>query len=583
MARVKGRTRIKSVKTHNQGDTTSTFSPPISPWPAYRSKLGSIALPCFRIILSILAFLITMLVGALLVRAAAMLRTNRYASDQTLINHAALIYAAHTSLPLLTAHILPTLVFPRMFLIKAEAAQSTVQQLRLGTFPCRTIKKQSAKLSPRLDQYEHSVNQLYLFTFLKLRAGLPGRARGFLEYGELSVKKLNDAISTTRDRSHRQEVLISAEELFDFFRGWGCCRDRGINTHGLRVLDEYNVHLDTRLRETLPVLEQLLTMLVNVWDRYADVFETLNSIGLSHCRGSFEQSLSEGEQWLWDGAYNEEEMGEEQSSGWITSATRKWRNWNRPPRTPVSISFCRHAHLANADRGQILSTADAISIGVFHYWSIYTILSALRRHNILLYRSANSYLPPGDFWHWQLAINFTSTIFDRPPFRYPTGAIQRDPLRLSKQENDTMAALDRLIRNRTLLRDSPDKWIWSHPSTANVTLRPFPDQIPCPPRLELQAGLPAWFLCNSSLSSPEIPLYPFADPNSTTYKRLLGLQTMRDVFALILDLQEPFDSAIAQHMEFMDAREKEVGRRIKENATRRARRRAQSRKKPGQG
>ncbi|KAI4116030.1 MAG: hypothetical protein LQ338_007775 [Usnochroma carphineum] len=428
---------------------------------------------------------------------------------------------------------------------------------------------QAARLTPWLNQWENTVKELYLLTSSQLRTELPTGA-AWDPWRRLPMKQLDEAIFVTRDRSHRQEILNSANELFHVTYNF----PRGINSYGLRALDEFNVLLDEELGDVLPEFEKLLALFIETWDLHAGILDSLRDLGLSHCIGILERSLSEGEPELWDGGHNTEEVpGLQEASSWGANWMRKWSNWGRPPRVPVSMSLCPYAGLANANRGQILSIADALSIGVFHYWSIYTILYDLRRHNILLYRSANSYLPPSAFFFWELAVNSTRSIFALPPFRHPTGAVRPNPLQLSKQENDTLAALDRTLRNRTLLRDSRNDWLWSHPSTPEDALRPFPSQIPCPRGLDLRPGSPASLLCNSSLSSPEVPFYPFADPTSTTYQRLLGLRTMRDVFALILDLKKPLDRAIVQHMDFMDAQEKEVGQRKRENAARRGGRR----------
>lgn len=128
----------------------------------------------------------------------------------------------------------------------------------------------------------------------------------------------------------------------------------------------------------------------------------------------------------------------------------------------------------------------------------------------------------------KLAVNST-TIFALPPFRHPTRVVRNKPLRLSKGDEESAAAIDRLLRNRTFVRDFGNEWVWSHPSTAKDALRPFPSQIPCPRGLGLRSGSPASLLCNSSLSPPEIPFYPMADPSSTTYQRLLGLETICEV------------------------------------------------------
>lgn len=192
----------------------------------------------------------------------------------------------------------------------------------------------------------------------------------------------------------------------------------------------------------------------------------------------------------------------------------------------------------------------------------------MRCQNILLYERVNSYLPPREFWH--LVEN--PTIFDGPPFRQPTGSRRRNPLRLSQQGNCTVVALARGIRNRAIPLDPPDQWTWDHGSTANFTPPSFPARVPCPPGLRFPAGSPWSLFCGPSSSSASSS-FPFAHRDTTTHNRLLALQHLRDVFAVIQDHQAPFEQAIRQRSDSLTATEEaKRQRRKKRNAARRERR-----------
>lgn len=81
--------------------------------------------------------------AVLVVLAAPMLKNNRYASDQTLFDYVAILYAAHTSVPLLVAYLLPTLAFPCMLDSKRHAARETDLLVKDAPFP---VQSQQSRL-----------------------------------------------------------------------------------------------------------------------------------------------------------------------------------------------------------------------------------------------------------------------------------------------------------------------------------------------------------------------------------------------------------------------------------------------------
>ncbi|KAL8941835.1 MAG: hypothetical protein Q9216_002013 [Gyalolechia sp. 2 TL-2023] len=422
-------------------------------------------------------------------RIVSMLLRNRYASDQTLIDLAAQVYATHTSLPLLYAHIIPTVTFPFMFKSTHFMTRVTVGAIEHEYLPCPIKREQSSQLLPPLMLLDASMNNLKRLVDGKLHLGLTTLSERLRI--RRPVERLHEAVQAMERRSHRREVLICALELFPLldFAGGRLMDDRGINLHGLRPLEEYSVDLDRELDKVMPLLAEALFLLLDIHDRYNNVFTITDHLGLSHCHAALESSLS------------------------------------------------RYQHTSK-DEVVVIPIPHALSAGFFHYWSIFTLLHRLRCDNVLLYTKANAYLPPREFWPWDVHPN--SSTFDRPPWREAAGARRLAPLQVKKSENDTVEALARGFRSRRIFIDAPDQWVWDHPSTADSPLRPFPSQVPCPPGLKFPINSSSSFLCkplSPPVSPPSERLYPSAraNPETTTYNKLLGLRHLCDVFAIIRD------------------------------------------------
>ncbi|KAL8717109.1 MAG: hypothetical protein Q9225_005620 [Loekoesia sp. 1 TL-2023] len=281
----------------------------------------------------------------MLVRIAAIfsitgrLRTNPYASDQTLLDHAAQLYTVHVSIPLLATHVLPTLAFSRMFQVKEDAALQTAQAVNLKHYyPCPMTEEQASQLGLSLHRLHGSMLQLHYSVSLNLTGTLRHVPKTLLHLSDRPMQQLGDAILLTRNRSHTQEIFISANELFDILNGWEF-QIRGINSYGLKALEEYSVDLERSVKEVLPYLEDSLSLLLTAYDHYDDVFKVLHNIGLSHCQKNLEQSLS-----ITDGQEREGEEGHK-PSGWGACL----RNWRGKPRYPVrpkstSVSFSWQGH-----------------------------------------------------------------------------------------------------------------------------------------------------------------------------------------------------------------------------------------------
>ncbi|KAL8716630.1 MAG: hypothetical protein Q9225_006055 [Loekoesia sp. 1 TL-2023] len=512
---------------HDRGHNTSaTQYPSVSITTHNRPRFGSsfFALRFHARLLTVLAFSLALSFLALGFRTIQMLSTNRYASDQTLANHAAQLYAVHAPLPLLYAHILPTLAFARMFEVKEDAARSTAQDITFKNHSCRMTKAQSSQLSPPLSRLAGSLLGVQHSISLNLTFALSSFARQLPKFYEWPLTRLDMAIRLTRNRSHLQETLVTANELFDIDKSW----ESGIDSYGLKAIEGYNVAFDKSAQKVLPPLADSLSLLLIAQDRYNDVFATLRGLGLSRCVDSLEQSLSEGDPELWHGPDGKRY----QTGGWIS------RLWTRPGGSPPIPK---------------ISLANALSESISRYWSIYNLIYTTRAKNILLHESANSFLPPREF---PFERNPNLTIFDGPPFRQPIGSRRRSPLGLSKKENDTISALAHGIRNRAIVLDSPYRWTWDHVSTANITLQPFPDHIPCPYGLKFSANSPSSSLCSPSTSASPIAPYPFVHSSTPTYNRLLALQHLRNVFAVVRDFQVPYHKAIHQHGNFIAAVQK---------------------------
>lgn len=191
----------------------------------------------------------------------------------------------------------------------------------------------------------------------------------------------------------------------------------------------------------------------------------------------------------------------------------------------------------------MISLSTVLSLSLYHYYSIYSLLYSIRYYNILLHERIVSYIPPQDFLSrdW----NEEKTFFTSLPFRHPTTKAA-DPLGLTKEEYDTRLFLAREIRTRKIPLPPPDAWSWEHASTANITLRPFPSRIPCPWGLMYAAGSASSSLCNESRSY--MLDFPNAKEGTATWNKLLGLSHLRNVFKLIEEWQAPYTHAAKQHV-----------------------------------
>ncbi|KAL8993920.1 MAG: hypothetical protein Q9188_007205 [Gyalolechia gomerana] len=482
--------------------------------------------------------LIVVCVLSYVVLSIRMLINNPYASDQTLLNHAALLYATHAPLPLLFAHILPTLAYRPMFRIKEDAVRRTYLGvkyeicLRLApewpgnpashqscSYPM--TREQSAQLSLSLNKLDNSLLQLKGYVDHNVTSDLQFFA-GVLPLCLLVPMMLFDeAIAWTRNLSHGEETLVNANELFHMVY----VMHESINTYGLQAIEMYNRQLEKEAKDQLLSLERLLALLLSAHDDYDDLFRTLHEIGLAHYTDALKQILSEGVQ--------EGEAGDGKGQSWDAYLKMTFKGRTRTPRIPT------------------VSLSTVLSSSLYHYYSIYTLLYSIRYRNILLHRSTVSHIPTQAFAPWELESwepdlnTTTTTFFTSPPFRHPTGPRLLNPLKLSKEERDTALALARQIRNRKIPLPPPDSWVWEHESTANINLRPFPSRIPCPWGLTFPAGSPTSLLCNRSESY--ILEFPNAKEGTTTWNRLLGLKHLRDVFVLVEQWQVTWGQAVEQH------------------------------------
>ncbi|KAL9104814.1 MAG: hypothetical protein Q9163_000262 [Psora crenata] len=458
------RTSLKAPTPQTQGRSTQSpaRSPVIVPstTQSWSSKCISRLVP-LRFRLALLALLlilpVLLLILSLVFRITRMLLSNRYASDQTLLDHTALLYVAHASLPLLFAHLIPTMTFPHLFSVTYKTSALTAKAVRWKYFTCPMTNEQSFQLLPPLELLKKWLQQLNWM----VRWEIDDRLRLFTELLDYvlqkPLKELDKAILDTRNRSHGQEILISAHELFPLLDGWKRpLYSHGINSYGLRALERYSVSLNEKLGALLPLLWEAVSLLLAVHDHYNNVFTVLDDIGLSHCRKDLEEDLSEALTWPW-----------------------------------------------------------------------------------LVKESAER-----DYGDVDLEPNSTS-VFNNPPFREPTGSRRRRLLQFNKTENDIIDGLATGLHDRGIFIDPTDIWAWNRSSTANDTFQSLPSRMPCPPGLKFPIGSPWSYLCSSpSLASPPSGhLYPFARANTTTHNKLLALQHLRDVLAVIADRQKTLHQA----------------------------------------
>ncbi|KAL8757553.1 MAG: hypothetical protein Q9184_004177, partial [Pyrenodesmia sp. 2 TL-2023] len=228
------------------------------------------------------------------------LSTNRYASDQTLPNHAARLYSAHILLPLLFTRVLETAPFARMFWVKWQAAWSVACYVRwnkssalcprIASPICSISEEQVLQLRPVLDSFEGSLWQLNSYTAFNLSVHLPELAKWLPELTYRPIRQLDEAILSTRNRSHRWELAVAANELFDVTDGFAGLRS--INTHGLKVIAEYNEALDRQLNNSLPLLEGSIRRILTAYESYLNVTTALDNLGLFRCRRSFERDFA---------------------------------------------------------------------------------------------------------------------------------------------------------------------------------------------------------------------------------------------------------------------------------------------------
>ncbi|KAL8968312.1 MAG: hypothetical protein Q9197_004947 [Variospora fuerteventurae] len=350
-----------------------------------------------------------------------------YASDQTLLDHAALLYATHAPVPLPFSHILPALALPSMFRIKETAVSQTFLaveytnclRLALGdqTCPYPTTGEQSARLKVSLDKLDSSLLPLDNHVRWHLTPELKGFGLPTISHHwGMPLPTLDQAIASTRHQSHVAETLINANELFDVPIYMG----RSINARGLEPIETYSSELERAAKDLLPLLERSLSLLLSAHDDYDDLFKTLDEIGLAHYADPLKQILSEGVEEGGEGVSKGQSWG-----GLKTTFTGR----NRTARIPVVLS------------------STVVPSSLYHCYSIYTLLYSIRYHNILLYKSTVSNIPAK-----VMNLNVIAdrkTFFTSLPFRHPTTKL-RKPLGLTKEENDTALSLAREIRARAI-------------------------------------------------------------------------------------------------------------------------------------
>ncbi|KAI4117305.1 MAG: hypothetical protein LQ338_007574 [Usnochroma carphineum] len=431
-----------------------------------------------------------------------MLDYNRYASDQILHTQAIQLEAAHASVPLLFAHILPTLGLVSLLDIVHDASRLTAQAVTLEYFECPMTWEQSMSLGPSLALLADSVGKLDKLVEEELQPNMDSFAWRLPRLSWRPVQLLDQAILKTSNRSHGLESLICANELFPLLNN--LATPRGINTLGLLPLEGYSVSLDECIGSVWPSIERTVSLLLMVHDHYNGVFEKGDELGLSRCRASLEQSLSRGKKRPWH---------VEENVGFIARLVQRLKT--TPPVLFTTTSK------------QQASIPITIHTALFNYWSMLTLLHNLRHDNVLLYTSANAYLPPVIFRRKEL--NKTS-IFDNPPFRQPSGSKRRQPLQVSEQDDHTLNTLAQSLRDRGISMDPPEEWTWTHPSINNKLLHSLlaarvPYSIPCP-----SGGV------NSTVSSNPVSCTPFSSsslstsPSSSTQRKRLSLHSFRDLF-----------------------------------------------------
>ncbi|KAL8749724.1 MAG: hypothetical protein Q9184_006693 [Pyrenodesmia sp. 2 TL-2023] len=487
---------------------------------AYAARGLHYRLPILLVILCMLSY-----VGL----AIRMLVINRYASDQTLLDHAALVYATHASIPLLFSHILPALAFTPMFRIKEAAvresylAVKSTNCLRLmprgQTCPYPTTREQSVRLKVSLNELDSSLYPLYQSVDSNLTRELRYFALPPISLYDQPQESLDKVIASTRNQSHVEEILIDIIELFDLPN----YMDDSINARGLEPIEKYNIELERVAKDLLPFLEKSLSLLLSAHDGYDNLFITLDEIGLAHYADPLKQILSEG--------VEEGEEGDGKGQSWGGYLKKTFTGRSSTTRIPV------------------VSLSTVLSSSLYHYYSIYTLLYSIRCHNILLYKSAVSYIPAQLFN--PVYLDRRKTFFTSLPFRQPITKML-NPLGLTKEENDTALSLARGILARGMPIPPADAWGWEHASTAQIRLRPFPSQIPCPWGLMYPAGSPSSFLCNESQSY--MLEFPNATEGTATWNKLLGLSHLRNVFKLIHDGQGPYVHAVAEHAAWVKGR-----------------------------
>lgn len=289
----------------------------------------------------LLALLLISPVVFLVSRITRMLLSNRYASDQTLLNQAGQLYAVHASLPLLYAHLLTTVTFPTMFALAHEGAYLTEGAVRREYSSCPMTPEQSSQLLPPLVLLAESTRRLENLVEGELHQRLVMLAEeGFRSRIPRPLELLDQAIRDTRNRSHRQEILICAHDLFPLLDGLGWPKDAGgINSYGLQPLEGYSVSLDKEVDEVLLFLGKALHLLLDVHDRYNNVFTTLGDIGLSRCREALEKELSQGRQHPWV-VENDEER---EPSGWIARLFKRPAGEEPRPLVLVGLTPSRYS------------------------------------------------------------------------------------------------------------------------------------------------------------------------------------------------------------------------------------------------
>lgn len=290
-----------------------------------------------------------------LVDTVGKLNTNRYASDQTLPNHAAQLYTAHTILPLLFTRVLETAAFARMFRVKWRAACSVAYSVpwftptilcpRTASPMCSMTEEQVLQLHPVLDSFEHTLRQLDVYTSLDLSVYLPGLAKWLPELTERPIRNLDEAILSTRNRSHRWELAVAANELFHVTDGFAGLQS--INTHGLEAITKYNYYLDRRLKDSLRRLEGSIRRVLTAYESYLNVTTALDNLGLSRCRKNFEREFANMDQLQDDTIDNGKEEEGEGDLLWRWSArlqgTIMGDALSPRRRIPVSLTPRRHS------------------------------------------------------------------------------------------------------------------------------------------------------------------------------------------------------------------------------------------------